>query len=524
MITDTVASWIKKGFVSGPFKSPPLPHLRVNALMAVDQKDKIRPVVNLSLPTNASFNDNVDTEKLEKVSMATAKQFSYRVYDCSKNAWMSKQDACDAYKLVPSEISSLRLQAFSWLDMIFIDEKQIFGASTAVANFDIAGNTTRSLALAFSKIPRCLVLRCLDDFASVSPCDKDWCSQFSSVLKQVCNTIGVKLAEDCPNADKAFTCKKRGKVLGIIFDTTSLSWFYPDDKVDRAISRIKNCLDKEWLCLNDLQKLLGSLNDFSQMMPFMNIFKRPIVDCLKQAYELDLVSLSPEARSDLFVWAACIDDSKNGLPIQREMMPPPIHSKLLVSDAAGLPDSKTFVKDSGVGGVSFDENGEIMFAYQYIWEEKFVKYIDQKGARMGNKTTTLELIGLLFHILACPDRLVRQHLIFKVDNIGCCYGLKNGHAKNDKTATIIIRTILLLTNYLGSVLHTEHLPRVSTWEGQIVDRLSRMSTTTVNDIRLLNSFPSIDIPSYLVQWLSDPVEDWSLPVKVLSFVRNKLEK
>ena len=36
-VTDVIASWIKKGFVAGPFCQPPLPQFRVNSLMAIVQ-------------------------------------------------------------------------------------------------------------------------------------------------------------------------------------------------------------------------------------------------------------------------------------------------------------------------------------------------------------------------------------------------------------------------------------------------------------------------------------------------------
>ncbi len=50
-ITDTIAAWITKGFVAGPFLSPPLPNFRVNPLLAIPQHDKVRLVLNLSAPT-----------------------------------------------------------------------------------------------------------------------------------------------------------------------------------------------------------------------------------------------------------------------------------------------------------------------------------------------------------------------------------------------------------------------------------------------------------------------------------------
>ncbi len=59
-VADTIASWVKKGFASG---------FRVNCLMAVNQGSKVRPILNISLPENCSFNDNVNEFELEKVKM-----------------------------------------------------------------------------------------------------------------------------------------------------------------------------------------------------------------------------------------------------------------------------------------------------------------------------------------------------------------------------------------------------------------------------------------------------------------------
>jgi hypothetical protein len=39
-VADTIATWVKKGFVSGPFREPPLPKFRINCLMAVNQGTK----------------------------------------------------------------------------------------------------------------------------------------------------------------------------------------------------------------------------------------------------------------------------------------------------------------------------------------------------------------------------------------------------------------------------------------------------------------------------------------------------
>ncbi len=100
-VADTIATWLKKGYVSGPFKEPPLPKFRSNCLMAVDQGSKVRPILNVSKPKGESMNDNVEEKDVEKVKMDTARSFSYAILRAGKGARMYKTDVKDAYKNVP---------------------------------------------------------------------------------------------------------------------------------------------------------------------------------------------------------------------------------------------------------------------------------------------------------------------------------------------------------------------------------------------------------------------------------------
>ena len=45
LLTDKIASWIKKGFVAGPFDNPPVPGFRANPLAVIERNQKIRPVL-----------------------------------------------------------------------------------------------------------------------------------------------------------------------------------------------------------------------------------------------------------------------------------------------------------------------------------------------------------------------------------------------------------------------------------------------------------------------------------------------
>jgi hypothetical protein len=102
---------------------------------------------------------------------------------------------------------------------------------------------------------------------------------------------------------------------------------------------------------------------------------------------------------------------------------------------------------------------------------------DNKGKRFGNKTATLEMIGLLLPLLLIPESLKNIHIRMFMDNMSYVFGMKDGYVKNDEYASILIREAYLISAYLGSVLHVIHSPRRSSWETTPADNLSRESTT-----------------------------------------------
>ncbi len=71
-VTDSIGSWIDKGFVAGPFVSPPPKNFRCNSILAVPQPGKVRICINVSLSAGNSLNENIDKSKLEKVTMTSA--------------------------------------------------------------------------------------------------------------------------------------------------------------------------------------------------------------------------------------------------------------------------------------------------------------------------------------------------------------------------------------------------------------------------------------------------------------------
>ena len=184
MLTDAIADWSVEGFVAGPFDSPPVKDFRSNPLKVVVQHGKARPILNVSSPIGASFNDNIDETKLERIEMSSPSRFGQSVIKAGKNAWMSKFDMRNAYKNIPCKVKDLRLQGFEWYSKYFIETTQMFGARTSVSNFDILGNTIMTLAKTFCEIPGSLVHRQLDDVPVVGPSSKNWCQEFSKKYEE----------------------------------------------------------------------------------------------------------------------------------------------------------------------------------------------------------------------------------------------------------------------------------------------------------------------------------------------------
>ena len=145
---------------------------------------------------------------------------------------------------------------------------------------------------------------------------------------------------------------------------------------------------------------------------------------------------------------------------------------------------------------------------------------DSKGKRFGDKSTTLELIGLLLPFILVPEKLRRQHVVMKVDNMACIFGWESRHVVEDRSASILLRCLRVISAYLETVVHVVHLPRVSSWESVMVDDMSRQKTTTEGQRDLLNSFGHLKLPAIFKEWLKNPVDDWNLPFKLLSIIKN----
>lgn len=525
-ITDTVATWLKKGYIAGPFDQPPVKDFRVNSLSAIEQGEKVRPVLNVSMPKNSSLNSNIDMLNLEKVHMSNARKFGFSMCEAGQNCIMSKFDMIDAYKNVPVPVKELNLQGFQWLNKFFVETRQIFGSCSSVSNFDIFGNTILTLAIVRTNFKKIAVHRTLDDVPFVSGANSGRCEELSDMYESICNSINVKIAKECPRNEKAFKNAKQGKVLGINFDASNLTWNFPDDKKAKTVNVIKNTLTAGKLKLLEFQELMGRLNDFAQMCTFMHGFKYNLNKVLAQLYAQgdNVICLSSNARSDLKIWANVLLCPVVWLPITPRYCNPPLTYYYFTSDAAGCADNAITKTGLGCGSVGFDTKGDICFLKQLLWPDNVLdEFHDEKGCKLGNKTTMLEFLGIIIPFVIIPEKLCNKYVIVKTDSIGCFYGWLNKQASGDGMASILVRALHLISSRLCCHIHIEHLPRCSSWDSMLVDRISRSRTTTKNDLSLIDHHSSRNIPEVLQDWMINPEEDWGLATKLLEFVCQSLD-
>jgi hypothetical protein len=532
MMTDTIAVWVKKQMVVGPFRKAPLQNFHANPLMVVAQRSKVRPILNLSSPKGSSFNDAVNELAVPKLTMSSAKLFGEAMLRAGKNAVFAKYDIQDAYKLIPGRQEQWHCFGFKWLRRFFYDITTVFGSESAPANFDVLPETVLNIVSTLTNVPSWCVHRQLDDVPIISAAGSGITEKFAEAYQKVCQEIGVPLADLCDVREKAFGPGTTRTVLGAVFDSKTLSWSWTTEKVDRVLDIIDVFLSKRSCTLKEAQKLHGKLSDFSQMCTFMTGYRYHVVKLLGAFENCETVRklVTQSLKRDLWIWKKCIATAINGFLIPEPMSAAPVIAKTFISDAAGsamafkngIWENVTCPHDRGVASVGFTADG-LNFAGGLKWPFALLtRAKDENGNWMGSKSTMLECVGLLIPFLTVPKNVMNQYILLYVNNINLVYGWEKRHCKNDQHASILLRCLHVLEARLECRIYVQHARRMFSPMAVLVDRLSRSATTTELELDQIKHLRWHVPGGPLTTWLEDPVLDWDLPSKLVMWVEQKL--
>jgi len=262
------------------------------------------------------------------------------------------------------------------------------------------------------------------------------------------------------------------------------------------------------------EELHGRLDNFGQMAPFLQAYKRPLNDYLasfEENYNI-LLPVPKELIEDLRVWAAMAISATNWQPIEHQLRRPPEDSLKFVSDAAGGTGNE---KWAGVASLGLTDDGGYWFLCTGKWPPVVLTEKDEKGAALASKTTMLETIGLLLPLLMAPDEVRGRNGILGVDNIAVYFAWENRSSKGDKLSSCLIRALHVVSAYLECRVFVEHIPRCSTKASSLADSLTRESSATMECWDKVKATRREYIPDTLMDWLKDPKVDWNLGIKLI---------
>ena len=504
----------------GPFATPPFKDLNVSPLMATEQKTKVRPILNLSAPVGNSLNDAVDKIKIRKLTMSSAKKFGQTLIRLGRYSKFAKSDLVDAYKLIPIHPSNWKYYGFKWLGKFFVDTTTPFGSNTAPANFDDVGETLANVVQTICKTPKILIHRQLDDVPVIAPASSNLASEFSNTYKKVCKSLNIEMAEPCKNNEKAFEVSTTGTVLGIEFNSETLTWKLPLIKRNESIWLINDFLKKEKCTLIELQKLHGKINDLTQMCPFIKGFKYNQNKLLQEfeKVKIQYIEISDELRKELTIWKNCINDNIQGFPIPKTVNEIPLFYIENFSDAAGAaydpknPD--TPIKDDRGAAAITIVKGKMLYCTQTWWSYELI-------SKYPHNSALFELIGVIIPFVTHPYIFSGQYVKCNVDNISILFAWANKTIKSDIVLYKIFLILHLIEYAIPCKIFIEHSPRRSSWQTILVDNLSRKITTTEKDIKQIKNAKKQFLDGHLKSWIDNP-EDILNPIQIIDYLTNKL--
>jgi hypothetical protein len=223
-----------------------------------------------------------------------------------------------------------------------------------------------------------------------------------------------------------------------------------------------------------------------------------------------------------------MDTAAKGLPIPCRPSPHLSTAICFASDASGAQFNKhqgrfitiPYTGERRAVSINAIEEDDIWFFASVTFPRSFLlEKRDSADHAFGCKSSTLEAIGLLLPFICCPEILVGQEVTLLTDNEALVFGWDKRRVPHDNSASIFLRTIHIISAFLGASVEIRHLPRMSTPSAELADALTRSTTTLTSHRDAVSKAPQTTIPSILLDWFDNPQEDWNLPLYLLRYVQ-----
>lgn len=305
IVSELIQKECEKGFVYGPFKSPPFQNCSVSPLGVATGKysDKKRLILDLSSPHNdtcISVNDMIDKTDCS-MSYVKIDDAIRIILKCGNDSKLCKFDISDAFKICPYKPSQWPLFCFKWESMYYFYVRLTFGCRSSPKIFDTISQAVCYIAERNYKVKH--ILHLLDDFLTIDHPDDDG-ERTMALMMTIFKRLNIPIAKH--KTLGPVTCLE---YLGIILDSGKMEARLPAVKVERICDFILKLLNKSSCTKRELLQLLGHFNFASRVILPGRSFVSYLIDLSTTVKELtDFVHLSKECKTDLEFWLRFLSD------------------------------------------------------------------------------------------------------------------------------------------------------------------------------------------------------------------------
>ena len=440
-LADSIATWLNKGFVAGPFDRSPLDNLRTNPIFVISRNGKHRPILDMSSPPGSSFNDAIIEHKVPKLVMANPKTIADQIYPWGPSALLSKLDMEKAFKLIPVKPSQWRLQGFSFLGKIFIETQAVFGSKSSPALFDRLHELVILIAVLKSNVDPCLIHKTLDDCIIASPFLQPN-KLFIEAYIGLCKKASIPLAP-LGEKDKAFLFQKSGVILGIDIEAERKLWRIPQEKAGHHMRALEKVIQGNFATLKQLQVALGMTLTVTQMMPVLKSWTFSLISSLREAKTLGSIPVSHALRATIHRWLRVYHTLSHWHPLS-----PPSTPAALGSLVIG-----TWIITNKEGRFSrlqiYANTAPLSFTL--TWPEALIRKLFVNSAtRIEHAELFLESVALLTALFLNKTRIRNTHFLFFTRNTELVTAMAKGRKNRCRLTSFIIEISLSLLVVLNA--------------------------------------------------------------------------
>ena len=451
IVEELIAKEKAKGYIIGPFDTPPFDIYRIHAISIAERKYAIKPkprfVLDYSSPhdndEHQSLNDLISKEEFSltytKIEEAVA-----IIQKLGRGSYLCKTDLCDAFKQIGVKEKYYPFQGFRWKGKFYFYTRLVFGCRSSPYIFD---KLSRAIAwIAENNYGIKYIKFLLDDFLTIDPPDShENAYRTMALLTMILRKLGLEYS-----IPKTIGPVNSLEYLGLILDTVLFEMRLPADKHTRIINMVKSFLGSSVCTKREMLSLCGNLSFSTRCIPAGRSFMFRLFRVAHSVKPLDQkVFITPEAKSDLKMWLHFLENW-NGVSLFLEDEETHANKLDLYTDASGT---------LGFGGY---------FQGEWFYGEWPKEILDRLTKRVS--ICFQELLPVVMAAILWGKHWSRKRIIFHCDNEGAVYILNKGSSACPDIMKLMRRLTLVAAEHSFSY-KALHIPgRLN----KIADKISRL--------------------------------------------------